>query len=362
MTGHDTAIITGSAGFIGSHLGAALLARGRRVVGVDNFDAFYDRAAKRANVDRVYGPKLGKGDSRPPGAIHIEADIRECKRMHALFAEHRPSTVFHIAALAGVRPSIAEPARYASVNIDGLISVLDAARAAGCRNIIFASSSSVYGNNRKVPFAETDAVDEPISPYAVTKRAGELICHTYAHLFGLRIATLRFFTVYGPAQRPDLAISKFMRLIATGEEVPMFGDGSTSRDYTYIDDIIQGILASEAAAAACGGAHARPHEARSIVDDQTPAGPGFFRIWNLGGSHPITLADMIDTIARTVGRPAKIKRLPMQPGDVERTWADLTRSGAELNFQPRTSFEEGVRRQWEWLRGGLREPAASATI
>jgi UDP-glucuronate 4-epimerase len=275
--------------------------------------------------------------------------------------------VFHIAALAGVRPSIADPARYALVNIDGLINVLDAARESGCRNIVFASSSSVYGNNRKVPFAETDSVDEPISPYAATKRAGELICHAYAHLFGLRIAALRFFTVYGPAQRPDLAISKFMRLIAAGEEVPMFGDGATSRDYTYIDDIVKGVLAAERRC--CETDEETERRRDEVVEernDEVVATPhsvspslrlsvsspttGFFRIWNLGGSHPHTLSEMIETIARIVGKPAKIKPLPMQPGDVERTWADLTRSRAELGFEPHTSFEDGVREQWTWLR------------
>jgi UDP-glucuronate 4-epimerase len=231
-----------------------------------------------------------------------------------------------------------------------LVNVLDAARACGCRTVIFASSSSVYGNNTKVPFSETDPVDEPISPYAATKRAGELICHAYAHLFAMRIAALRFFTVFGPAQRPDLAIMKFMRLLAAGEDVPMFGDGSTSRDYTYIDDIIQGVLAAE-----------------KVMSGNEPsrvgsASAGAFRIWNLGGSHPLTLAEMIDTIARVVGKPARIKRLPMQPGDVERTWADLARSKAELGFEPQTTFEDGVRRQWGWLQSTMRASAPSATM
>jgi UDP-glucuronate 4-epimerase len=261
-----------------------------------------------------------------------------------MFLQHRPASVFHIAALAGVRPSIEDPARYSAVNIDGLINVLDAARESDCRNVVFASSSSVYGNNMKVPFAETDPVDEPISPYAATKRAGELICHSYAHLFGLRIAALRFFTVFGPSQRPDLAIMKFMRLIAAGEEVPMYGDGSTSRDYTYIDDIIHGVLASEKAISE-----------RARKDEPSPVGSasgsiGAFRIWNLGGSHPHTLAEMIDTIAHVVGKPARIKPLLMQAGDVERTWADLERSKAELGFEPRTSFNDGVRKQWAWLK------------
>ena len=336
---HDTAIITGAAGFIGSHLAAALNARGRRVLGIDNFDAFYDRPAKLDNLKRASLSEF------------IEANILDRPRMHEIFSRSKPSSVFHIAALAGVRPSIADPARYASVNVDGLVSVLDAARESGCRTVMFASSSSVYGNNPKAPFAETDPVDEPISPYAATKRAGELICHAYAHLFGVRIAALRFFTVFGPAQRPDLAIAKFMRLIAAGEDVPVFGDGTTSRDYTYIDDIIQGVLASERVIASPSA----PGSAGGPAD-------GAYRIWNLGGSHPHTLSEMIDTIARVVGKPARIKRLPMQPGDVERTWADLARSKAELGFAPHTSFEDGVRKQWGWLRTTLRQPASPATM
>jgi UDP-glucuronate 4-epimerase len=319
----ESVLVTGAAGFIGSHLCRSMLERGERVVGVDNFDAFYDRSAKEANLAAL--------PSR--GFTFVEADILDGERMRALHAEHTPATVFHIAALAGVRPSIADPARYATVNVDGLITMLEAARASDCRRFVFASSSSVYGNNRNVPFAETDEVAEPISPYAATKRAGELICHTYSHLFGMAIASLRFFTVYGPAQRPDLAISRFMRLIADGDDVPMFGDGTTSRDYTYIDDIIAGVLA-----------------ARDRVQE---AGDGFNRIYNLGGSQPVELHDMIEQIAAVVGRPAKIKPLPMQPGDVDRTFADLTRSRDELGYQPRTSFVDGLNDQWQWLRDRL---------
>jgi UDP-glucuronate 4-epimerase len=325
----DTLIVTGAAGFIGSHLTRALLVRGHRVIGVDNFDSFYERPLKEANLHGFDASRFA----------FLEADIRDGSAMEALFVRHRPAGVFHIAALAGVRPSILDPARYASVNVDGLICLLQAARAADCRNFIFASSSSVYGNRSTVPFSETDDVSEPISPYAATKRAGELICHTYCHLFGLSIAALRFFTVYGPAQRPDLAISKFMRLIAADEEVPMFGDGDTSRDYTYIDDIIQGVLA----------AYAR-------VDKQAP---GFFRVYNLGGSKPVMLSDMIAMIGKVVGRTPRIRQLPMQPGDVERTYADLTRSRAELGFHPQTPFAEGLEKQWAWTRQRLRLPSSA---
>ncbi|MHC4218016.1 MAG: SDR family NAD(P)-dependent oxidoreductase [Planctomycetota bacterium] len=312
-------IVTGAAGFIGSHLAGALLDRGDRVVGVDNYDPFYERAAKETNAARLAGERFEL----------VEADIRDREAMAALFERSRPDAVYHLAALAGVRPSIQDPGRYASVNVDGLVAVLDAAHGSGCRRVMFASSSSVYGNNRKVPFAETDPVDEPISPYAATKRAGELVCHSYCHLFGLSIACLRLFTVFGPAQRPDLAIGKFMRLIAAGRPVPMFGDGTTSRDYTYVDDIIDGCLAAETALAS--------------------ESEGFYRIWNLGGSHPVTLAGMIDAIGGVLGRTPEIERQPDQPGDVERTWADVTRSRAELGYEPNMPFEEGLRRQWAWM-------------
>ena len=328
-----TVLITGGAGFIGSHLGRRLLAAGSRVVAIDNFDPFYDEALKRANL-------AGLAETGGDRFRFEEADIVDADAMVRLAGEVRPDLVVHIAALAGVRPSIEAPARYARVNVDGLVHVLDAARAADCRRILFASSSSVYGNNEKVPFAETDDVNEPISPYAATKRAGELLCHAYAHLFGLRIAALRFFTVFGPAQRPDLAIMKFMRLVAAGEEIPMFGDGSTSRDYTFVEDIVDGVVA------------AGTWTARDAAGDRPGdlAGGGCFRIFNLGGSSPISLAEMIDAIGRTVGRTPRIRPLPMQPGDVNRTWADPTRSRDELGFDPKTSFEAGLAAQWAWLQ------------
>ena len=327
-------IVTGVAGFIGSHLAAALLARGHRVIGVDNFDPFYDRKLKLANL----------GDFTPDQFELAELDIRDAQAMGELFDRVQPDGVFHIAALAGVRPSIENPARYVSVNVDGLVSVLEAARASECRRVVFASSSSVYGNNAKVPFAETDPVDEPISPYAATKRSGELICHTYSQLYGISIACLRFFTVYGPAQRPDLAISKFMRLIAADKPVPRFGDGSMSRDYTYIDDIIQGVLAAD-------------EFLSSSPSSLTPQASGLFRVFNLGGSQPVSLRDMIESTGAVVGNEPRIEQLPMQPGDVQRTYADLSRSREELGYDPQTPFEEGLRKQWAWLRDLIPSPS-----
>jgi UDP-glucuronate 4-epimerase len=310
-----TYLLTGVAGFIGSHLAGAITAGGDRVVGVDNFDPFYSAERKRRNLQGL-----------PPDRFTlVEADIRDDSLIEVV-AETRPDVIVHLAALAGVRPSIEAPVRYMSVNVAGLGNVLEAARQCGCGRLVFASSSSVYGNNEKVPFAETDPVGQPISPYAASKRAGELLCGTSVHLFGLSIAVVRLFTVFGPAQRPDLAIAKFMDLIAAGREVPMYGDGSSSRDYTYVDDIVRGIEA------ACGW---------------TDRHPGVLRIFNLGGSHPVSLRDLIDRVAAVVGRPARISPRPAQAGDVQRTWADLTRSRHELGFQPEVSLEEGLVRQWE---------------
>jgi len=315
-------LLTGAAGFIGSHTTERLLDSGCTVVGLDNFDAFYDPSIKRRNLAEV---------SRHRAASRftlVEGDLCDGDTVARIFEKHRPTGVIHLAARAGVRPSIEQPALYAKVNVDGTTVMLEAARrSAGCTRFVMASSSSVYGNNPKVPFAETDDVNSPISPYAATKRACELIGHTYFHLYKLPVACLRFFTVFGPRQRPDLAIGKFIRFISTGEAVPMFGDGSTSRDYTFIDDIVTGVVASY---------DRIPHHG--------------YRIWNLGGSTPVTLAEMVATIGRVVGKAPSIKHMPLQPGDVERTYADLTRSTAELGFRPTTPFQEGVRRQWTWYQ------------
>ena len=317
-TAPTTALITGAAGFIGSHLAQRLLDDGHRVVGVDNFHDFYDPAIKRQNIAAIETHERFE---------LIEADIRDRQAMLDTFAAHRPTTVAHIAAMAGVRPSIERPDLYAAVNVNGTVNLLDAAIAHGTKRFLFASSSSVYGNNSKVPFAEDDNVDHPISPYAATKKAAELICHTYWHLHRLPVFCLRFFTVYGPRQRPDLAIGKFLRLVADNQPIPMFGDGSTSRDYTYIDDIIQGVVAAI---------------------DRCNATAGY-RVFNLGGNQPTSLKDMIAIIESVTGKTAQIEQKPMQPGDVTRTWADLTRSQAELGYQPTTSLADGIVKQWQWL-------------
>ena len=232
----------------------------------------------------------------------------------------------HLAARAGVRPSIEQPLLYQDVNVHGTCVILEAMRTFGVRKMIFAGSSSVYGNNPKVPFSESDNVDNPISPYAATKKAGELMCHTYHHLFGMDITCLRFFTVYGARQRPDLAIHKFTRLIEEGKPIPVFGDGSMMRDHTYIGDIISGVMR---AIEKCGG----------------------FHIYNLGESQPISLSDLIAAIEKALGKKAVIQRLPPQPGDVERTYADISRARAEIGYEPQTALAEGLARFVEWFRG-----------
>lgn len=311
-------IVTGAAGFIGSHASVSFVRRGFRVVGIDNFCDFYPRPWKELNarsVARAGGPDFDLE----------EADIRDAAAVARILSAAKPVAVLHLAAMAGVRPSIERPAHYADVNVTGTANLLQESVRNGVGKFLFASSSSVYGNNPKVPFAETDNVDEPISPYAATKRAGELVAHTYWNLYRLPVFCLRFFTVYGPRQRPDLAIHKFTRLITEGRPVPFFGDGSTSRDYTFVDDIVAGI---------------------NLALDRCDR----FRIYNLGGSHPITLAELVAAIESAVGRKAVLDRRPAQPGDVERTYADLTRAGAELGYAPRVPIADGIRRFVEWFR------------
>ncbi len=306
-------LVTGAAGFIGSHLVETLLEEGHRVVGLDNFDHFYDPEVKRRNVERALAF---------PRFRLVEGDIRDLELVEGLLADERISTVVHLAARAGVRPSIEQPMLYTSVNLDGTSSILEAMRRRGVSRLLFASSSSVYGNNESLPFRETDNVDHPISPYAATKKAGELLCHTYHHLFGIDVACLRFFTVYGPRQRPEMAIHKFTRMMAAGEEIPMYGDGSSARDYTYIDDIVQGILAID----------------RNFTG---------YRIINLGESETTTLARLIELIADELGVTPRIDAMPLQPGDVRITYADIDAARA-LGYAPVTRIEEGIGKFVRW--------------
>jgi len=310
-------LVTGGAGFIGSHLVARLLAEGQwRVTVVDDFNDFYDPALKRRNVSAHLG--------REAFAL-FEADIRDRAALGAVFERTRFDCVVHLAARAGVRPSLAEPVLYTETNIDGTVNLLELARARGVRQFVFGSSSSVYGENEKVPFAEDDPVNRPISPYAATKAAGELLCHTYSHLFGLRCVCLRFFTVYGARQRPDLAIHKFARLISEGRPIPVFGDGTTRRDYTYVDDIVAGVRA------------AMDYDASD------------YEVVNLGGSRTVSLSELIALLERELGRRAVIDRQPPQPGDVPQTYADVTKARRLLGYDPQTPIEEGIRRFVEWF-------------
>jgi UDP-glucuronate 4-epimerase len=305
-----TIVVTGSAGFIGSHLVRALVTRGDRIIGVDNFDPFYARDLKMANVRAAGKHEL------------IEADVCDAGAIRRVLERAKPEGVIHLAAKAGVRPSLKDPAGYARVNVLGTQVVLEESARAGCARTVIASSSSVYGNNPKTPFAEEDRVDAPISTYAATKKACELIAHAHHAITAQPVACLRFFTVFGSRQRPDLAIATFMRKIAAGQEIEVFGDGSMSRDFTHVSDIVAGVIAAY----------------------ERIGGHGY-RVWNLGSDRPLRLDAMIEAIAKVVGKPARIKRLPIQPGDVERTWADLARSGAELGYRPRMGFEEGLREQ-----------------
>ncbi|MBN1391608.1 MAG: GDP-mannose 4,6-dehydratase [Sedimentisphaerales bacterium] len=308
-------LVTGAAGFIGSHLSERLLNNGLTVVGVDNFDDFYDPQIKRRNIEDCLKNKNFR---------LFEADIRDSAAMAQAVGDGI-EIIVHLAARAGVRPSIENPLLYADVNINGTMVLLEAARKHKISKFIFASSSSVYGNNKKVPFSEDDNVDFPISPYAATKKACELICHTYHHLYGISITPLRFFTVYGPRQRPDLAIHKFARLIEQGKSIPVYGDGSMMRDFTYIDDIIDGVVA---AMSKCTG----------------------FHLYNLGESRPISVNDLITEIEKALGKKAVKEYLPPQPGDVERTYADVTKAVNELGYKPTTTIPVGLEKFVQWLR------------
>ncbi len=317
MTQHI--LVTGGAGFIGSHLVRRLLGRGDRVTVLDDFNDFYDPARKR---DNVAATRRGPGGDR---FALVEGDIRDAALVDGLFARGRFDGVVHLAARAGVRPSLREPVLYEDVNCIGTLRLLEAARHHGPEVFLFGSSSSVYGINSKVPFSEADEVNQPISPYATTKRAGELLGYNYHHLYGMRVACLRFFTVYGPAQRPEMAIHKFTDLIARGETVPLYGDGASRRDYTYVDDIVDGLVAT------------------------LDLAPGF-EILNLGGADTTSLADLIRWIAAELAVEPRIEYLPNQPGDVPITYADVSKAARLLAYSPKVPIREGLKRFVAWYR------------
>ncbi|MEM1223507.1 MAG: GDP-mannose 4,6-dehydratase [Verrucomicrobiota bacterium] len=307
--------ITGGAGFIGSHLTERLLREGHQVTIIDDFNDYYDPAIKRANIESIRDQ-----------INLIEGDIRDATLIERSFAQGNFDHVIHIAARAGVRPSIVDPKLYFTTNIDGTFNLLDACRYHKVMRFTFASSSSVYGVNKKVPFAESDPIQRTISPYAATKLAGEQICSNYAHLFGIHCQCLRFFTVYGPRQRPDLAISKFANRLLKDEPIEQYGDGSSARDYTYIDDIIEGIIGA------------------TNYDKKN------FEIFNLGGSATTKLSELIKLIESATGKKAKIVQLGDQPGDVPQTYADVSKAKELINYEPKTPINEGIVKYVEWLR------------
>ena len=310
-------LVTGGAGFIGSHTVERLLQQGAAQVSVlDSFNDYYNPAIKRANV-RAFKERV---------TVH-EGDLTDAAFVQRVFDQGSFDAVIHLAARAGVRPSIEQPELYLDTNIKGTFHLLEAARRTGCGHFVFASSSSVYGVNKKVPFAESDPILQTISPYAMTKMAGEQMCSNYSHLYGIKTVCLRFFTVYGPRQRPDLAISKFTRLIEEGKPIDKYGDGHTARDYTYISDIVDGIIG------------ALEYRSGPICD-----------IFNLGGSQTVTLNDLIATVEAAVGQKASINPMPEQPGDVPLTSADVSKAVQHLGFRPTTTIEQGVPQYVEWFR------------
>lgn len=310
-----TILVTGGAGFIGSHLCELLLKSGHRVLCLDNFDTFYDPEIKERHV---------AGLQSSPGFALFRGDIRDTGLLRNLFDKNEVEAVVHLAAKAGVRPSILQPVEYMDVNVTGTANLLEAAHRSGVKKFVFGSSSSIYGNQDKMPFSETDDVSHPISPYAASKRSGELLAHTYHHLYGMDVACLRFFTVYGPRQRPDLAIHKFTQLALSGKSIPLYGDGLTRRDYTFVEDIAGGIL-------------------------QLLGAPDWgFNIFNLGGGQPVTLLDMVAALEQALDKKLEINYLGKQPGDVEQTHADIRKAQAFFGYKPQVGFEEGVRRFVEW--------------
>lgn len=306
-------LVTGGAGFIGSHTVDRLLAQGAEVTVLDEFNPFYNPAIKRANVAQFKG-----------NVLLVEGDIRDKSVVEKTFADRKFDAVIHLAARAGVRPSIDDPELYLNANIYGTHHLLEAARRTGVPRFLFASSSSVYGINKKVPFSETDRIEQTISPYAMTKMCGEQMCSNYANLYGIRAVALRFFTVYGPRQRPDLAISKFTQLIDENKPVPRYGDGTTARDYTFVDDIVDGIMAS------------LKYEGE------------MFDVFNLGGSQTTTLNELITAVEAALGKKAIIENLPMQPGDVPKTFADVSKAGRLLGYAPQTPIQEGIPKFVAW--------------
>ena len=337
-------LITGGAGFIGSTVVERLLKQGNKVIVVDNFNDFYDYNRKIRNILEAtenykkvneISENLSKGEKienlkrivNSKNFVLEYVDIRDMKKMDKIFSEYKIDLVFNPAAMAGVRPSLLDPMLYEEVNIKGYMNLLELCKKYGAKKFLQASSSSVYGNNKKVPFKETDIVDFAVSPYAATKKSGEIIGHVYHKLYNIDMIQLRFFTVYGPKQRPDLAIHKFTKMVLAGEPIPFYGDGNTKRDYTYIDDIVDGIL-------------------KSI--DYLFKNQDVYEIFNLGESHVVSLKEMVETVEKVLGKKAVLDKQPMQLGDVEKTYADISKAKEILGYDPKTNFEDGIKKFVEW--------------
>ena len=313
-----TILITGGAGFIGSHLTDRLLESGERVIHIDNFNDYYDPAVKKRNIENAL---------ENPSYVLCEGDLRDRGFVGDVLDTHRPDLVIHLAAMAGVRPSLENPLLYQEVNIIGTNNLLEEMNARDMKKLLFASSSSVYGDCPRVPFSESDPDIHPISPYGVTKLSGEHLCYAYHQLFGMDILCFRFFTVYGPRQRPEMAIHKFTRLIHGGERVPVYGDGTSRRDYTYIDDIIEGIM--------------------GVMRDLRG-----YAIFNLGESQTVPLRKLITLLEKALGKEAEVEELSEQPGDVPITYADITKARSLLGYDPQVGIEEGIKRFVRWFREG----------
>lgn len=309
-------LVTGAAGFIGSHVCEYFVNLGHSIIALDNFDSFYPIEFKELNLSKLKTSSQFK---------LYKTDIRDIKALNDIFCQNKVEIVIHLAAKAGVRASIDSVEEYYDVNVNGTICLLESMRKNEVKKMLFASSSSIYGNNSKSPFSETDSVDNPISPYASTKKSGELLCHVYTHLYNFDITCLRFFTVFGPRQRPDLAINKFTRLIDEGKPIPFYGDGSTSRDYTYVEDIVQGI-----------------HCAINHLNG--------YQIFNLGESNVVTLNQLVQTIETSLNKKAILNKQPMQPGDVGKTYADISKAKSQIGYNPKFDFETGIIEFVKWYK------------
>ncbi len=334
-------LVTGGSGFIGSHLVENLLKKGHSVINIDNFDNFYNYQIKIHNTlesvgkdtafeftDKENDIKTLINETKSDQYQLYYQDIRDIEGLRSIFKEQKIDLVIHLAALAGVRPSIERPLEYEEVNIKGSMNLWELCKEFNIKKFVCASSSSVYGNNEKIPFSETDNVDRPISPYAATKKCGEILGHVYYHLYGINMIQLRFFTVYGPRQRPDLAIHKFTKMISNSEQIPFYGDGSTARDYTFIDDIIDGIVKSV-----------------EYIENND----NVYEIINLGESEVINLNQMLSTIEQNLDSKAERNNLPMQPGDVNKTNADISKATSLIGYHPKTSFQNGIKKFVEWF-------------